>query len=222
MALGTPRSLVSLAGMVALGLSGAGAQSPTAEDVARALEFHYKHARTLEADFVQRYTLGAQTLVESGHVYFQKPGRMRWDYDRPPGKFFLTDGRYAYLHLPVEKQIRRQPVKKAGHYQAAFALLLGKAELERLFGRLEVVRVHRLDTPARWQLRGDARSDKQPFTQVWLDLNDRFQLLRVEIRQRDGSLMEFHFRRWRENHALRAELFDPRVPPGTAWLEEVP
>lgn len=198
----------------------AGAAEPEVKGVVRALERHYNNVRTLEADFVQRYTLGANTLVESGHVYFLKPGRMRWEYTSPDRKLFLTDGEFAYLYTGGEKQVRRQSMKKAPQWQAAFALLLGRVDLSRLFDPIQLVRVHRPDSPARWQLRGQAKSEQQAFHEVWLDLNDRYQLLRIEIRQSDGSLMEFHFRRWREQHPLSPDLFRLQVPPGTVWLDE--
>lgn len=216
------RGLACLSLSVLLLAGVAGAAEPTLKEVVRGVERHYKRVRTLEADFVQRYTLGATTLVESGHVYFQKPGRMRWDYDNPEPKLFLTDGNYAYLYVPQEEQVRRLPMKQAPQWQAAFALLLGRVDLGRLFHRIQLVRVHRLESPAQWQLRGQPKSEQQAFREVWIDLNERYQVLRIEIRQRDGSLMEFHFRGWRENHSLRPELFRLQVPPGTVWLDEAP
>lgn len=194
------------------------AGAPGVEDIKRAVEHHYNTVRSLEADFVQRYTLGKDTLVESGHVYFLKPGRMRWDYDS--GKLFLTDGDYAYLYLPRERQVRRQPMKKAEQWQAALALLLGKVELARLCEPLQLVAVSRPDAALRWQLRCPAKSNKLAFYEMWLDLDSSYRVLRIEIRQRDGSLMEFHFRRWQEGEPLAHELFQLRLPPGVAWLEE--
>ncbi len=177
-------------------------------------------ASTLEAEFVQRHTLGATTIVESGRVYFRKGGRMRWEYDSPEEKLFLADGEFAYLYVPREKQVRRQSIKRSPDWQAAFALLLGRVDLSRVFGRIELVRIHHLDSPARMQLRGQARSAKQPFSEIWFDLNEGYQVLRIEVRQRDGGLMEFHFRNWRENLPLPAELFRLSVPPRTAWVDE--
>ena len=218
----TARALVCLYLVAALPAGGALPAEPTVQEVVAQIEQRYNRTGSLAADFVQRYTLGPTTLVESGRVYFQKPGRMRWEYNSPEEKLFLTDGRYAYLYVPQEKQVRRQPLKQAPEWQAAFALLLGRVELKRIFGRLQLVRVHRLEDPARWQLRAEPRTGKQAFQEIWLDLNDRFQVLRIEIRQRDGSLMEFHFRRWQENPSLGPDLFQLQVPPGTAWLDEGP
>ncbi|HXE74148.1 MAG TPA: outer membrane lipoprotein carrier protein LolA [Candidatus Xenobia bacterium] len=196
------------------------AETDDAAAAARALERHYNRVSTLEAEFVQRHTLGATTLVESGRVYFRKSGRMRWEYDSPEEKLFLADGEYAYLYVPSEKQVRRQAIKHSPDWQAAFALLLGQVDLKRIFGRLELVEVHHLDSPTRLQLRGRARSPKQPFTEMWFDLNANYQVLRIEIRQRDGGLMEFHFRNWRENLPLSPALFRLSVPPGTVWVDE--
>ena len=209
----------ALAALVALLVA---AEDPTLKQVTRGVEQHYNQTRTFEAEFVQRYTLGGQTLVESGTVYFQKPGRMRWDYTSPTDKLFLTDGEFAYLYVSGEKQVRRQPIKKAPEWQAAFALLLGRVELDRVFSGIELVRVHRLDGPTRWQLHGFPKSDKQAFTEVWFDLDEGYRILRVEIRQRDGSLMEFHFRRWHEGRPLPPDLFQLRLPPGVTWLDEAP
>ncbi|MFB3154586.1 MAG: outer membrane lipoprotein carrier protein LolA, partial [Candidatus Acidiferrales bacterium] len=68
--------------LVAVAAGEADAQ-PSAQEVAARVERHYNRVETLAADFVQRYTLGRTTLVESGRVYFKKPGRMRWEYNSP-------------------------------------------------------------------------------------------------------------------------------------------
>jgi len=218
------RALTAAAAALFLAVSFGAAEdsAPDVKQVVRGVEARYNRARTLETEFFQRYTLGPTTLVESGRVYFQKPGRMRWDYERPEPKLFLADGQYAYLYVPAEKQVRRQSLKQAPEYQAAFALLFGRVNFGRLFGQIGLVDVHRPEEPTRWQLRGRARSDQQSFTEIWFDVNERFQVLRVELRQRDGSLLEFHFLGWRENHPLDPELFRLSVPPGTAWLEDAP
>jgi outer membrane lipoprotein-sorting protein len=195
------------------------AAEPSLQDVVRRVEQHYNQVRTLEAEFLQRYSLGASNLVETGRVYFQKPGRMRWEYLNPEPKLFLADGDWAYLYVPGERQVRRQALQKTADWQAAFALVLGRVELRRLFGPMALHRVDRPEDPTRWQLRGRARSGRQAFREVWLDLNQKFQVLRIEVRQRDDSILEFHFRGWRENGALPSGLFELQVPPGTAWID---
>ena len=50
--------------------------------VQKSLEARYRHARTLKAEFFQRYSDGSGGVsAESGVVYFSRPGRMRWEYE---------------------------------------------------------------------------------------------------------------------------------------------
>ena len=214
---------VALPGLLLLAAAGAGVAAGEelgSKQVVQRVERRYNRLRTMEADFVQRYTLGPTTLVESGRVYFQKPGRMRWEYNSPEEKLFLTDGKFAYFYIPAERQARRSKLKESAQWQATFALLLGRVDFGKVFDRVDLVPVSRTEDATRWQLRGTARSDKQGFYQIWFDLNERFQILRIEIQQRDGGLMEFHFRRWKENSVLSPDMFRLNVPSGTAWIDE--
>jgi len=189
-------------------------------DVVAALARHYNRLRSLQAEFVQRYTLGQTTWVESGRVYFQKPGRMRWEYQSPEEKLFLCDGSYVYLYVPAEQQVSRSRLDVARDWRLPFGLLLGRLDFFALFSRLEIKPIARPGQTALTQLRGLPKSEQQGFREVWLDVNLSLQLQRIEIRQSDGSVLEFHFRGWRENPHLAPELFRLRVPPGTIWIDE--
>ncbi len=207
-------SLTLLAGPVSL-------TKPSSEaDLVAALTRHYNRLRTLQADFVQRYTLGQATRVESGTAYFQKPGRMRWEYQSPEEKLFLCDGSYVYLYVPTERQVSRSRLRPGGDWRLPFGLLLGRVDFFALFSRIEIKPIARPGQAPLTQLRGLPKSAAQGFSEVWLEVNASEQLQRIEIRQPDGSVMEFHFRGWRENPHLAPELFRLHVAPGTIWIDE--
>ncbi len=188
-------------------------------DLLTSLEGHYNRARTLQARFVQRHTFGGVTRVESGKVYFLKPGRMRWEYESPEEKLFLSDGTHVYLYVPAERQVSRSRLSDAADWRVPFALLLGRIDFSELFSRVEIHRVERTAQAPLTQLRALPKSQRQGFTEIWLDVNEARRLERIEIRQAGDVLMEFHFREWREGHALPPDLFRLRVPPGTAWVD---
>ena len=95
------------------------------------MDQHYDHMRTLEAQFTETYTGADITRTESGTLLLKKPGRMRWDYDQPRPKLFLTDGSMAWFYVPGEQQARRTPVKQLDDLRSPLRYLLGKTKLEK-------------------------------------------------------------------------------------------
>src|SRR5664280_3359530 len=91
----------------------------------------YDHMRTLEARFTETYSGAGINRTESGTLLMKRPGRMRWDYDRPRPKVFVTDGRTAWFYVPGEKQVRRTPVKQLDDLRSPLRYLLGKTKLEK-------------------------------------------------------------------------------------------
>ncbi len=72
---------------------------PPAEDLARALQQRYDGIRDFSADFVHTYQGGVlrRKATEKGKVLIKKPGKMRWTYEAPEDKLFVSDGVKMYL-----------------------------------------------------------------------------------------------------------------------------
>ena len=67
----------------------------TDEIIAR-VQDRYNSARTLSVHFVENYSiLGHPRPAEFGTLTLRKQGKMRWDYSRPEGKLFISDGNSA-------------------------------------------------------------------------------------------------------------------------------
>ena len=60
-----------------------------------------------EARFEQRFVprLFGRERVESGRLTVRRPGRMRWDYETPEEKVFVSDGENTWFHLPADRQV---------------------------------------------------------------------------------------------------------------------
>lgn len=43
-------------------------------------------------------------VIETGKLFTEKGGKMRWEYDEPEGKLAISDGKVAWLYLPDEKR----------------------------------------------------------------------------------------------------------------------
>jgi outer membrane lipoprotein-sorting protein len=111
--------------------------SNNAKEVAQAFDAHYRSVRTMAAYFLDKYTSGGAGMVaESGTVYFEKPGRMRWDYDSPEKKMFLVDGKNVWFYVPSDHTASRTSIKESADWRTPLALLAGKVNLQRMCGSL--------------------------------------------------------------------------------------
>ncbi len=114
--------------------------SVSAKQVSHLLEEHYRHLKTLRAVFLERYNEGPkQSRVESGTVYFRRPGQMRWEYESPEKKLFVTDGKTVWFYVPYDHTVTKAALRESSDWRAPLALLTGKADLARLCGVVELI-----------------------------------------------------------------------------------
>ena len=112
---------------------GAGSHLDVAAVVAK-VQKRYDDAADFKARFTQTLTSAAlkRTTNSSGQVTFKKPGRMRWDYEKPDKSSYITDGGVLWLYEPDDKQAFKQDLK-ASQLPAALAFLMGKGKLASEF-----------------------------------------------------------------------------------------
>jgi len=120
------------------------AQAPaaSADPLAGAVQQHYQQVRDFTANFEQAYVGGAlkRRTVERGTVAIRKPGRMRWDYESPEKKLFVSDGTRMYFYVPADKQVRVSALPAEGRVPTPILFLAGRGDLLRDF-RVEEVAV---------------------------------------------------------------------------------
>src|SRR5689334_3495322 len=114
------------------------ASDPSVEQIASRVDGRYNHLKTLKAQFQENYNGTGLQRNESGELWLQKPGKMRWDYEQPTPKLFLIDGKNAYFYVPSERQARRMPAKKLDDFRSPIRYLLGKTRLKSEFDKLAI------------------------------------------------------------------------------------
>jgi outer membrane lipoprotein carrier protein len=94
------------------------------------MQKRYDQAKDLRARFTQSYTRGVmgRATVSTGTLTFKKPGKMRWDYEKPDPQMFLSNGKVLWLYQPEDKQAFKQELK-ASQLPAALAFLMGKGKI---------------------------------------------------------------------------------------------
>jgi outer membrane lipoprotein carrier protein len=181
----------------------------------RAVEEHYNRAQSLQVDFQQSYLVhGRGKRVESGRLSAQKPRRMLWQYRDPDGKFFLTDGKKAYLFSPRLNRVERCELKETSDLRAPVAFLLGRLSFKRDFEDLQFRK-----TPEGFEVTGFPKRENLQAEKVVLLLSDNNEILRLAITGIDNSVMEFVFSNERMNVAFAESVFKFLQPPGAEIVD---
>ena len=79
------------------------------------MQKRYDQAKDFRAKFSQTYSRAVvgRSTVSTGTLSFKKPGRMRWDYEKPEPRMFLSNGQVLWLYEPTEKQAFKQDLKSS-------------------------------------------------------------------------------------------------------------
>ena len=205
--------------LVGLGLT-AGAIGEDLHSIAQAVDEHYNHLRTLEAEFTEIYQGSGMERTESGTLWLakggaKKPGKMRWEYRSPRDKLFVSDGRDAWFYVPGDRQARKTDARKLDDIRSPLAFLLGKSRLEKELRGLsfapDVTPLGAGDVV----LRGVPQALADRVREIQVEINPDHQIVRIVIDDVDGSTSEYRFSEQKENVAIPAGKFDFRPPPGT-------
>lgn len=76
-------------------------------ELIRRVEDHHRSLPHFTARFEQRFTprIFGRERIETGRLTVRNPGRMRWDYEDPEPKVFVTDGENTWFHVPADRQV---------------------------------------------------------------------------------------------------------------------
>lgn len=171
--------------------------------------------RTLSATFTQSVTgkSGRKAQQSSGVMQFSRPGRFRWQIDKPYVQLMIGDGERFWIYDPDLRQIT---VKKLGAALGSTpaALLAGKDVLSRHFQLKEEGEQDGLH----W-VEAIPKSADSGFERVRLGFSGKT-LQAMQLFDSFGQTTRLHFGRIEINPALPAGQFRMVTPPGVDVVGE--
>jgi outer membrane lipoprotein carrier protein len=215
------RAILALLIVVAFGgrPSLAAAQTPVrppADTVAMALQTRYDTVQDFSAAFTQTYEGGLlrTTASERGTVMIKKPGKMRWSYEAPERKLFVSDGLRMYSYVPADKQVivsRVPPDDQAG---APVLFLAGKGNLVRDFD-VEYTDEWDSDAPGTIALELTPKLGDPSYDALILVIDeDTLQIQRLVTLDTQGGTSILAFTNIRENLGIADSSFTFDIPRG--------
>jgi outer membrane lipoprotein carrier protein len=147
-----------------------------------------------------------------------KPGRMRWDYNAPPGKLFLLDGKYALFYSPGDPRVQRIQAKQLDDLRSPLRFLLGHTELEKEMNHLTLAPA----SGGRFTLTGQPKGQEQRVSRLSLSVTPEGTITGIEIEETDGAITRFMFSGEVPNAPIAADEFHFAPPPGVPVVDAAP
>jgi outer membrane lipoprotein carrier protein len=193
------------------------AASTSVDQVIQKVEQHYNKATTLTVEFTEEYSIqGRRRPSEAGSLTLRKQGKMRWDYTKPAGKLFVSDGKTIYLYTAADNKVEKIAVKDTEDIRAPLAFLLGHLDLKKEFRDFAL----RPENGEIW-LTAIAKNARTPYEKIEMLVNSGSEISRLLILGRDGSHLVFELSHEQVNPVVSDSLFAFKIPPGAEVVNAV-
>jgi outer membrane lipoprotein carrier protein len=141
---------------------------------------------------------------------------MKWTYQAPEEKVFVSDGTRMYMHTPADNQVVVSPVPRDDEATTAVLFLSGKGNLTRDF----TVSFGEGGTPDTYVLKLEPRLQERDYD--WLQLvvdRSTFQIRSLTAADKQGTRSTFRFSNFKENVGLTDKTFAFTIPRGADVIQ---
>lgn len=184
----------------------AAAQTP-----AQQLDVMLVQTKTFTANFTETVENANAVTVKhsSGTVAIAKPGRFRWDYQKPYKQVIVADGEKLWTYDPSLEQatVRDEPRALAS---GPAALLAGTARVEENFKVSDAGRAHGLH----W-LKLVPKSDDTDYKSIRIGLTDKGGIHAIQLDSKLDQTTRINFSHVKSNAAVNPSRFRFKPPHGT-------
>jgi outer membrane lipoprotein carrier protein len=157
---------------------------------------------------------GKRIQLATGTMQFERPGKFRWEYQKPYEQIIVGDGKKFWLY---DVDLNQVTVKKldAALGNSPAALLSGNDEIEHGFELRDMGMRDELD----W-LQAIPKSTETSFTKILMAFNAKSELVVMELHDSFGHRTVLRFSEIKNNPSLSAQKFKFVPPQGADVLGE--
>jgi outer membrane lipoprotein carrier protein len=184
------------------------------DEVLGKIQAQYETHADFKANFVQESTiksLGKKQQAE-GIVYFKKPGKMNWTYNKPTKQQIISDGKNLWNYRPEDKQVVLARMTQAFQSKTPSTFLAGIGNLKKDF-QARFVQDPASGTP--YSLELTPLEAQGGLEKLFLLVEPgTFNILQAKIQDAMGNVTQMNFTKIRFNNNLADSLFTFTPPQG--------
>ncbi len=196
--------------------------APTPLEVVTRVQQQYDKSGAFKARFVQESRLqsAGQGEKAEGLLYFQKPCRMRWQYENPPAqkKENIADGREVWMFIPQDAVVMVYPLNRVLRSDLVMRFFSGMGQLSRDF---QISWNRPPEAGANYVIDLYPHKPQPELKRLTLTINPRtFQVEKLEFANALGEETRFAFSQMELNIHLEPGFFIFTPPPGVQVVRE--
>lgn len=210
-------SVVLAAMLLSVGNSTAASLTPT--QIAEKLQRTYDNTKSFSAEFQQKTSmrLNQRKRHGEGSVVILKPGRIRWDYQKPDAQVLVSDGKTFSMYFAKASQMIVKPVDEYLQSDVTYSFFAGSGNIVKDFDIF----------PPEIQVEGGVYCikliPKETHPQVdYLHIcaNENFLISGLQIVDQFGTITDLYFSNIKINQQPAASLFNFTPPPDTEIIKQ--
>jgi len=181
------------------------------------LQEHYAATNAFSAKFTQTLTsAGGPPRQRTGQIYYQKPGRLRWEFGQPQVESIVSDGTTIYDYDASLNQVVETPLQDAFKSHSTAAFILGAGNLQRDF------KIEQL-SPSSGGIEHLAATPKDGGARLEFDVDRQtLNIVAFKITDALGNTDSVQLQDIRRNITLDPALFKFIPPPGADIIKAPP
>lgn len=186
------------------------------DDLLTRIEKQYNQTMDFQADFVQETTLKSmgKTEREQGRLYFKKPRKMLWRYEKPQTKILVVNPEKSWLYIPEDQVAYVQKTDRLLQSTVAVRLLSGFIGIKEDF-QVQFAATDQVDGHGNYLLRLIPRGRNAGFSKAHIDINGTtYNISRVWFEDPYGNVTRVILSNIKMNQQLKDEKFLFTPPTG--------
>jgi outer membrane lipoprotein carrier protein len=203
-------------------LAAKGKQELKLAEIVEKLQAKYEQTENLSAEFQQitSIKMSRRKKLGSGTVVFMKPGKMRWDYQKPDYQVLVCDGETFSMYFKKSNQMIIAPASQYLKSDITYSFFTGTGDLSRDF-KISSPEEELIIDPVDYQLKLIPRASHPQIAHLYIWINpESFLVNRIQIFDQVGSVTDILLNSLVINQIIKPERFTFTPPPGTEILEQ--
>lgn len=201
-------------------LSPPASQSEPLNKIIQGLQTYLNTSNDFAATFVQESELKSfnEKQIAEGKVYFMKPGKMKWEYQKPELQTIVVNNKKVWIYSPEENQVIETKIDKLGAVAIYDLFLSDKINLMKLF-RVSAIKQKEKSKNKELFLDLFPKNNEVNIKKIMLKLNKiHYQIESFIIHDKMENITAITFSDIKINKGLNTSTFDFKIPEGVELI----